>query len=134
MIRALTWAGALVLALHGLIHLMGATVYMKLGTVEGMPYRTTLLDGHWDLGDGGIRVFGALWAVAAVGFVAAAAGWLGGWRPWQPVLVAATLLSLALTTLDGTRAPVGIAVNLAILVALWLAPQLVERLAGPVAG
>jgi hypothetical protein len=44
--------------------------------------------------------------------------------------VGATLLSLALTVLDGTRAPVGIAVNLAILVALWLAPQVAERLAG----
>jgi hypothetical protein len=46
------------------------------------------------------------------------------------VLVGATLLSLVLTVLDGTRAPVGIAVNLAILVALWLAPQVAERLAG----
>jgi len=128
MLKALTWAAALVLALHGLVHLMGTTVYMKLGELEGMPYKTTLLDGRWDLGDGGIRVFGALWAVAAVAFVAAAAGWLGGWDAWRPVLVGATLLSLALTVLDATRAPVGIAVNLGILVALWLAPQLAGRL------
>jgi hypothetical protein len=46
------------------------------------------------------------------------------------VLLGATLLSLVLTTLDATRAPVGIAVNLAILVLLWLAPQLVGRMAG----
>ena len=130
MLKALTWAAALVLALHGLVHLMGTTVYMKLGELEGMPYRTTLLDGRWDLGDGGIRVVGALWAVAAVAFVAASAGWLGGWSAWRPLLVAATLLSLVLTTLDATRAPVGIAVNLAILAALLLAPLLVGRLAG----
>ena len=68
MLKALTWAGALVLALHGLVHLMGTTVYLKLGELEGMPYRTTLLDGRWDLGDGGIRVVGVLWAVAAVAF------------------------------------------------------------------
>lgn len=130
MLKALTWAAALVLAMHGLIHLMGTTVYMKLGELEGMPYKTTLLDGRWDLGDGGIRVFGALWAVAAAAFVAAAVGWLGGWDAWRPVLVGATLLSLVLTTLDGTRAPVGIAVNLGVLVALWLAPQVAGRLAG----
>jgi hypothetical protein len=129
MIKVLTWAAALVLALHGLVHLMGTTVYMKLGELEGMPYKTTLLDGRWDLGDGGIRVVGVLWAVAAAAFVAAAAGWLGGWDAWRPVLLGATLLSLALCALDATRAPVGIAVNLAILVALWLAPQLAGRLA-----
>ena len=130
MIKALTWAAALVLALHGLVHLMGTTVYMKLGTLEGLPYKTTLLDGRWDLGDGGIRVVGAVWAVAAAAFVAAAVGWVGGWDAWRPVLLGATLLSLVLTTLDATRAPVGIAVNLAILVLLWLAPQLVGRMAG----
>lgn len=130
MLKALTWAAALVLALHGLVHLMGTTVYLKLGELEGMPYKTTLLDGRWDLGDGGIRVFGALWAVAAAAFMAAAAGWVGGWGAWQPVLVGATLLSLALTVLDATRAPVGIAVNLAVLTALLLAPRLAARLAG----
>lgn len=130
MIRALTWAAALVLALHGLVHLMGTAVYMKLGTLEGLPYKTTLLDGRWDLGEGGIRVVGAVWAVAAAAFVAAAVGWVGGWDAWRPVLLGATLLSLLLTTLDATRAPVGIAVNLAILLLLWLAPQLAGRMAG----
>jgi hypothetical protein len=62
--------------------------------------------------------------------VAAAVGWLSGWDTWRPVLVGATLLSLALTVLDATRAPVGIAVNLGVLVALWLAPQVAGRLAG----
>jgi len=38
-----------------------------------------LLGGRWDLGEGGIRVFGALWAAAAIGFVAAAAALLAGW-------------------------------------------------------
>ena len=49
------------LVLHGLIHLMGTTVYMKLGMIEGFGYKTTLLAGRFDLGAGGIAVFGALW-------------------------------------------------------------------------
>lgn len=29
---------ALLLILHGLIHLMGTTVYMKLGQIQGLPF------------------------------------------------------------------------------------------------
>lgn len=38
-----------ILILHGLIHLMGTVTYMKLGVVEGLTYKTTLLDGRWEL-------------------------------------------------------------------------------------
>jgi hypothetical protein len=69
MFKTMIIIASIVLVLHGLIHLMGTAVYMKLGTVEGLKYKTTLLGGRWDLGAGGIWVFGALWAVAAVGFV-----------------------------------------------------------------
>jgi hypothetical protein len=51
----------LVLIAHGLIHLMGTTVYMKLGKIQDFSYKTTLLNGNWNLGESGIRFFGALW-------------------------------------------------------------------------
>ena len=53
-----------VLVVHGLIHLMGTAVYIRLAEVKGLTYKTTLLSGHWELGEGGIRVFGALWVPA----------------------------------------------------------------------
>ena len=87
MMRGLTLAAALLLLVHGLIHLMGMTVYMRLGEIDGMEYKTTLLDGRWNLGSRGILVYGALWGIAAVGFTAAAAGWMVGWEPWRAVLV-----------------------------------------------
>jgi hypothetical protein len=59
------FAAGVVLVLHGMIHLMGTTVYMKLGHVEASPYKTTLLGGRWDPGEGGMRVFGALWLIPA---------------------------------------------------------------------
>ena len=111
---------AIILALHGLVHLMGTAVYMKLAEIEGLKYKTTLLGGRWDLGEGGIGVFGALWAVAAIGFVIAAAAWLAGWGWWQPVLVGVTLFSLALTVLDWSNAFMGAIINVVILVLLWL--------------
>ena len=55
-----------VLVVHGLIHLMGTAVYMRFGEVKGLTYKTTLLSGHWELGEGGIRVFGALWVLPTI--------------------------------------------------------------------
>lgn len=67
-----TYAAAAFLALHGIVHLLGTAVYLELAEVADFPYKTTLLGGWWDVGRAGIRVFGVLWAVAAVGFVASA--------------------------------------------------------------
>jgi hypothetical protein len=126
-----TIAAAAVLSLHGVIHLMGTAAYLRLAEVRGLPYRTTLLGGRWEPGDGGMRVVvGVLWTVAAVGFVAAAVAWLTGWEAWRQALAAVALLSLSLTALDWSRAYVGVVVNLAVLAVLWLGPRVSAALAG----
>jgi hypothetical protein len=84
---------------------------------------TTLLGGRLDLGEGGIRIFGACWMVPAVGFAAAAVMLVAGWESWRLVLVVTTLLSLALTGLDWSVAFAGFLVDVAILVLLWLGPR-----------
>ena len=109
----------LVLAFHGLIHLMGATAYLKLGVLQGLPYKTSVLGGRLELGELGIGVFGALWALCAFGFVSSVAGMLSNQTWWRPVLLGVTLLSLVLTTLDMRVAFVGLIVNVAILMTLW---------------
>ena len=42
-----TWTGivAIMIALHGLVHLMGTFAYLKLAEVQGLPYKTTMLVG-----------------------------------------------------------------------------------------
>ncbi len=124
--KILTIILAVVLILHGLVHLMGTVTYMKLGTVQGMAYKTTLLSGRWDLGENGIPIYGALWAVAAIGFILAAIAMLFGWSWWRPALAAVAAFSLALTALDWKAASVGAILNIAILAWLALAPNLIE--------
>jgi hypothetical protein len=119
----MTIIAAIVLAVHGFIHLMGTAVYMKLRTVEGLKYKTTLLGGRWDLGESGIRAFGALWAVAAIGFVVVAVALVAGWSWSQPALLAVALFSLVLTVLDWSNAYAGAIINILILAALWLGPR-----------
>jgi len=122
--KILTITASIVLILHGLIHLMGATAYMKLAEIKELPYKTTVLGGRWDLGASGIAVYGALWAVAAIGFIVVAVALLANWSWWQPVLLGVTLFSLVLTAFDWGVAYAGVIVNFAILAVLWLGPRI----------
>jgi hypothetical protein len=126
--RLLVGVIALVLAVHGLVHLLGTTVYMRLGNVQGLPYKTTVLGGRWDLRERGTRVFGALWILPAVGFVLAAIALFLDWPSWQWLLLSVTALSLILTVLDWASAYAGAVVNMAILLSAFLGPRLVALL------
>jgi hypothetical protein len=128
MTRILITAGAILIALHGLIHLMGAVAYLRLADLEGLPYKTTLLGGNVKLGTAGMAVFGALWLLPMGGFVAAAIGLLAGSDWWRPLLIAAAVFSLALTSLDWSVAFRGGLIDAAILAALAVGPRIVAVL------
>ncbi len=114
----LTSVGSIILLGHGMVHLLGTVVYLELADVAEFPYKTTLLGGAVNGGDMGMRAFGVLWAVAAIGFVAAAGAVVIDWDHWPLVVGAVTVFSLTLTVFDYTVAYAGIVVNLGILVAV----------------
>jgi hypothetical protein len=115
MAKWVSYLAAFVLIAHGLIHLLGTIVYLRLGEVSGFAYKTTLLGNSWDVGPVGIGIFGAMWALAALGFIVAAIAMLIGSSWWQPVLIGVTVFSLLLTGLDWSLALAGVAFNLVIL-------------------
>ena len=49
---------AVLLALHGVIHLIGFVTPWRIATLEGFAYRTTVFNGALDIGDIGVRVIG----------------------------------------------------------------------------
>ena len=120
--KALSVVIAGFLVLHGLIHLMGAVTYMKLGAVQGLTYKTKIFGGRLDLGETGISFYGALWAVVTLGLTISATALLFGWGWWRPVLIGAALFSLTLTGLDWKEASVGAILNIIILAWLWFLP------------
>lgn len=130
MAKTIIIVAGLILILHGLIHLMGTASYLRLAEVQGLPYKTTVLGGRWDLGENGVALYGALWALAAIGFVAAALAILFGWSWWLPALLGVTLFSLALTALDWNVAFIGVIVNVVILAWLWLGPRVTAVFSG----
>jgi hypothetical protein len=123
-----TVVAAIILIIHGLIHLIGTAVYGVRRPVRGLAYKTTLLGGRWDLGQKGIRVYGALWVLPTLGFLAVAAALLAGWPGWKPLLVAVTLLSLPLTVLDWGNAFAGAVVDLVILALVPLGSEIARWL------
>jgi hypothetical protein len=109
-----------VIALHAMAHLPGVIVDWRLSTLPELPYRTTVLGGRLNLGHAGMRVMGALWLVAAVGFGIAAVA-AGLQQPWWVALAAgAAVLSLLLSLLAGPEAGYGVLVNVLILAAIFL--------------
>ncbi|HXX60147.1 MAG TPA: hypothetical protein VEI48_02530 [Candidatus Sulfotelmatobacter sp.] len=108
-------AAAAVLAVHGLIHLIGFVVPWHLASIAGVAARTTVLVGAVELGDAGSRVVGLMWLALAVGFVAAAWGlWQG--RAWAvPAAGLCAAASLVVCVLGLPDTPFGIGVDVAIL-------------------
>lgn len=108
-------SGSIILMIHGLVHLMGSSVYLKLAEIEGLPYKTSLLNGLWEVGSQGITVFGALWIPAAIGFVVIGGLWLIPNKLLKRWIVWITTFSLVLTVLDYSTAYAGILVNVVVL-------------------
>lgn len=110
---------AFFLVLHGIAHLPGLAVSWRLMKSPELPYSTRVLG--LDVGDGGMRVMGLLWLLAAAGFWASAAA-AGTGRPgWAPALLATAAASLLLCAVNLPAARIGLAVDAAILLLVPLA-------------
>ena len=97
---------ALLLA-HGVAHLPGFLVSWQLRSFPETPYRTAILGGSVDVGDGGIKAIGVVCLVLSVLFVIA--GGVALMRPtwWQPLVYMAVGLSTALCVVGGPMRGLG---------------------------
>lgn len=112
---------AVVLALHGLVHLIGFVVPWRLAPVEGFAYRTTAFDGAIELGETGALVIGLAWLAIAVGFVIAAVGvWEA--RAWAiPLVGVLAAASLAVCVMGLPETFAGVVLDIVILGAVaWI--------------
>ncbi len=102
------------LAIHGLIHLIGFVTPWRIATLEGFPYRTTALNSTLEIGEFGGRFVGLVWLALAIGFVVAG---YGVWRrqPWALALTGIlAVVSLLVCVLGLPDAAPGIAINVVI--------------------
>jgi len=114
------FALAVLMVLHGVTHLAGFAGSFHLTAAPDLPYKTTVLGGRVDLGEGGIRLLGILWLALAVVFVVVAAGTALDATWWVKAAALIATLSLVMTLLEMPQARIGVLVNLAILGAAML--------------
>lgn len=112
---------AVLMALHGVAHLVGFVVPWRLAAPPaGVACKTTVLAGRLDLGDAGIRAVGVLWLLLAVAFWGAAAGALMSRSWWVPTAIGVAVASLVLSLVAWPDSRIGVPVNLVIMAALVL--------------
>jgi len=119
MATILYYAAAFFIFAHGLVHLIGVVVFWQLADVEDFPpYKTTLLNGRWEIGDLGMRIYGLAWLIATLGFVVAAIGMAFRQEWWIPLLYAISLFSLIVNAFDWEWAKYGALLDVLILIVL----------------
>lgn len=107
---------AIAMLLHGAAHLVGFAESWQISTTERMPFKTTVFNGHLDLGLGGIRLGGLLWLLAAASFGLVAGGVVANAEWWLSMAMPTAVASLVLSVVWWPESRVGVAVN-AVLIA-----------------
>jgi hypothetical protein len=112
-------AAAVVIAAHGLIHLMGVALLWKLGEPGGLHYA----DAVPVPGSAGAGVVGGLWLLATVLFVAGAVLLVAGRAAWRLTALAAVVVSVPVIGLAPGQTVMGLIADGLILVLVavsWL--------------
>jgi len=107
-------AGSALMALHGLVHLMGMQLLWKMGE----PAQLTYSDAVPTAGTTAAYAVGALWALAAALFLAASALAVTRHRAWRYVAASAALLSAGVISLNASMARIALAIDAIVLVAV----------------
>lgn len=115
---------AIVLAAHGIAHLVGFVSSWQLAVLPELPYKTTILGGSFDVGDVGVRVIGLLWLLAAVTFAVAAFAIATETRWAFRLTLFAVVASLFLCAAAWPDSRIGVAVNAGLLLILIVGVRL----------
>ena len=109
---------AIFFVLHAIAHAPGILGAWKIVEFEDASFRPNVL--LTDASDTLVAVLGALWLLAALGYLAAAVGLFRNDQWWRTATFLAALVSLGMSTLWMEDAIVGLMINIAILTALFL--------------
>ena len=113
---------AILLVIHGMIHLIGFRVYGQGVQMAEMSFKTTFFNGSVDLGISGTRVYGWLWLLPTLGFILAGVGFFLHTSWWPPVLIVASLASLIITGMDWKNAFPGTLIDMVLLAVILFSP------------
>lgn len=115
------FAGALVV--HGIAHLAGFAVAWHFVHSPEVPYKTTVLGGLVDVGDGGARTIGLLWLALTLAFLLSAYATIANWASAFSLALSAITASAVLCAIALPEAGIGLAVNVVLVIVLAIGPR-----------
>ncbi|WP_091445326.1 hypothetical protein [Geodermatophilus poikilotrophus] len=121
--RLLRAAAATVLALHGLIHLLGVALLWRWGQPGELGYE----DVSPAAGSLPGMIMGGVWLVATLLFLLTAVLLVARRTAWRPVGLLAALVSIAVLLPSASIALAGLAVDAAVLLAVGVAVAAAHR-------
>ncbi len=110
--------GALLLALHGIAHLVGFRA--AFWPAAGQAGSVQLLNRFVFAGDVAAKALGVVWLLVAVAYLLAAVLWLGRESSWTAVALAASTVSLLMCGLAWPDARIGVGIDLLLLLVAFL--------------
>jgi hypothetical protein len=122
-LRLLRVVAAVVLTVHGLVHLMGAALLWQWGEPGGLRYG----DVRPEAGSTAALVVGAVWLVAVLLFLLTAALLAADRAAWRPIGLLAALVSIAVLLPSAGIAWAGLVVDAAVVVSVVLAVAAAHR-------
>ncbi|WP_448617730.1 hypothetical protein [Geodermatophilus sp. URMC 65] len=112
--RSLRAVAALVLAGHGLIHLLGVALLWRWGQPGGLRYD----DVSPAAGSLPGMIVGGVWLAATLLFLLTAVLLVGGRPAWRPIGLLAALVSIAVLLPSASIALAGLVIDAAVLIAV----------------
>ena len=119
---------AAILALHGLVHLMGVALLWRWGQPGELRYG----DVRPEAGSTAAMVVGGAWLIALLLFLVTAGSLAAGRTAWRPIGLLAALISIAVLIPSASIAWAGLVVDAAVLVGVAVTVAAANRSRGAV--
>ncbi len=111
---------AVLLALHGFAHSVGFIVFWRISELEGISYKTTILNGKIDIKDTGIRIVGIVWLLFALVYIFNGIAVFINLSVWESLALYLSIASLLYCIIGWPDSKIGILINIVILIFLFL--------------
>jgi hypothetical protein len=111
---------AALLMLHGFAHSVGFIVFWRISEIEGMTYKTTILNGKVNVTDTGIRIVGTIWLLLSLVYIFNGIAVIINLPYWESLAIYISVASLVYCIIGWPDSKIGVIVNILILIFLFL--------------
>ncbi len=110
----------IVLIIHAIAHLPGFVMSFKLAEIKELPYSTKIFFKKVEIGEFGIKIYGVIWLLLSLVFLIAVFFIIFDKPVFKETVLAASILSLLISTAGLPETKFGVIINLLLIVYLTI--------------